>query len=366
MVSNAFAMRAAIAELRAPQSKLFEFISENSFCTLITCGKNELFTSHINLIQHRENFFFGHLAAANPQAKQLENGSKVLAIFKKNASQPDEISTVHLQGTVEIIHAEEEMASMLSGLVSKYESGRKPEWSINWDEKRFRSQMKGIVGFNITPSLIEEAVIHRTSEDALPPLNIALSVDINKRSISTTVPIYTPRYFSEQSSEVLSDFMRTNPSCTMVIYSETGLLHAYHLDSTSAEKKEDVLSIAAKLALPEEATFLKKGDKINALLIFNGPHTYISPTWYKTPHSVPTWNYVVVHAHGFIHVLNQEEQESGQLLDLQFEVTKIDGKFKLNQNRTIEDKKGVIEGLSASDSAADHEVAELMNTFSLG
>lgn len=355
----------AIARLKNQQTKLLEFINDNSFCTLITCGPKEIYTSHINLMNYSENSFFGHLAAANPQAKALENGSKVLAIFKKNLPQTDRISTVHLLGTVEIIHEEEKMAKMMSLLVSKYESGRKPEWSINWEEQRFRSQLKGIVGFNIKPSLIEEATINQTSENKQSQLNVSVSIEMNNSPLCSAVPIYTPKYFSEQSPVVLTEFMRTNPSCTMVIYSETGRLQAYHLNSTSVEQNNDVLSIVTTLALPEEDLFLKKDDKLSALLIFDGAHTYISPTWYKTPNSVPTWNYAVVHAHGFIHVLNQHKQESGQLIDLKFEVTKIDGKFKLSQNRTLEDRQGVIDGLNASISAADHEVAELMNTNKL-
>lgn len=357
-------LSAVLAKSSRPQTKLLEFIKDNSFCTLISCGPQGLFTSHINLMQHKENLFFGHLAAGNPQAKHLQNGSKILAIFKKHGTDAQKLSTVHLHGTVTIIDDEEDMTRMLTGLVSKYESGRKPEWSINWDEKRFRSQMKGIIGFNITPSLIE-AAIDPTTNEAGSSSNIAVSVDINNMPISCAVPIYTPNHFAQQAPQVLTDFMKTNPSCTMVIYSETGLLHAYHLDSTLAEKKGESLSIAAKLILANVPDFLKKTDKLQALLIFNGPHAYISPSWYKTPFSVPTWNYAVVHAHGFIQVLNQTNQDSQQLVELQFEVTKIDGKFKLNQNRILEDKQGVVQGLSDSTNPSDHEVAELMTQFSL-
>lgn len=119
--------------MASTQTELLAFIKENSFCTLITSGKNKLFTSHVNLIQDKDNLFFGHLAAKNHQAKQLQNGTKILAIFKKSRAQQDEISTVHLHGTVKIIHEEEVKACMLSRLTSKYESGRCPQWAINWD-----------------------------------------------------------------------------------------------------------------------------------------------------------------------------------------------------------------------------------------
>ena len=52
------------------------------------------------LIEHRANSFFGHLSLGNPQAKQLQDGAKVLAIFKKKASQADEISAVHRNHSV--------------------------------------------------------------------------------------------------------------------------------------------------------------------------------------------------------------------------------------------------------------------------
>lgn len=126
------------------------------------------------------------------------------------------------------------------------------------------------------------------------------------------------------------------------------------------------------------------------LVIFQGPHGYISPRWYNPGLAVPTWNYAVVHAYGTprriddvaeIHRQQEElvatfEGPDGWTMDSQpdhyiegmlggitaFEmpIDRIEGKFKLSQNRSVEDRRSVIAALTASDRPWDHALAELM------
>ena len=134
----------------------------------------------------------------------------------------------------------------------------------------------------------------------------------------------------------------------------------------------------------------------DAMALFMGPHAYVSPNWYpsKQEHHkvVPTWNYVAVHAYGPVEffedpqrllavvtrLTNLHEQGnaapwavsdapeafiSAQLrgiVGLRLPITRIEGKLKMSQNRSAEDRAGVATGLAASEMPSDHEVAKLI------
>ena len=132
-------------------------------------------------------------------------------------------------------------------------------------------------------------------------------------------------------------------------------------------------------------------DGREALAIFHGPHSYISPSWYATAPAVPTWNYAVVHAYGIPVIFDDHDRvvsllretvslyESsfaqpwpGELPDeyrekmirgiVAFEIplTRVEGKFKLGQNRSPADLQGVFRALSHSENADDRALAQLM------
>ncbi len=132
-----------------------------------------------------------------------------------------------------------------------------------------------------------------------------------------------------------------------------------------------------------------KRDK-ESIAIFHGPHAYISPTWYAEP-DVPTWNYSVIHAHGPVEIIREKNLLLNQLKELiaKFEnndysnwdisklsdeyidtllgmivgfkltITKLEGKYKLGQNRSRRDMEGVINQLKSSRTASDVELADL-------
>lgn len=133
-----------------------------------------------------------------------------------------------------------------------------------------------------------------------------------------------------------------------------------------------------------------------AMAIFMGPDAYVTPSWYatkaETQKVVPTWNYMAVHAYGPVEFF----EDADRLLDvvtrltklheqprakpwavsdapktfihsqlrgivgLRLPITRLDGKRKLSQNRTAEDRAGVIAGLSGSESPVDRVVATLI------
>jgi transcriptional regulator len=128
----------------------------------------------------------------------------------------------------------------------------------------------------------------------------------------------------------------------------------------------------------------------NALALFHGPHTYVSPSWYAHHPSVPTWNYAVVHAHALARVVEDsvaleqmvralvEHHESGRLppwrmqlprdyldsmlrgiVGFELRITRLIGKFKLSQNRPGDDAQRVAQAL-AEGGETEQAVARLM------
>ena len=112
------------------------------------------------------------------------------------------------------------------------------------------------------------------------------------------------------------------------------------------------------------------------LCVFQGPHSYISPSWYKDRETVPTWNYATVHVYGKPKIIDKPDElrkmvislthhheakvatdwslEEGEaefekdllaIVGIEIEITRMEGKFKFNQNRSREDQLGVIENL---------------------
>jgi len=137
---------------------------------------------------------------------------------------------------------------------------------------------------------------------------------------------------------------------------------------------------------------MEGGARAPTTAIFRGPHAYISPTWYATSPAVPTWNYVVVHAVGQtrVHHDGQElcellreltEQYEGRqasawspdrlpvdyaqsmrgaIVGFEIAVDRLEGKIKLSQNRSPEDRRGVVAALEAQMSEDSRAVAALM------
>ena len=129
--------------------------------------------------------------------------------------------------------------------------------------------------------------------------------------------------------------------------------------------------------------------------IFHGPHAYVSPTWYATSPAVPTWNYVVVHAAGKARVHQDGEeladllreltalyegrgaaawrpdglpdefaqQMRGAIVAFEIAVDRLEGKVKLSQNRSAEDRRGVVAALEAQTSEGSRAVAALMREY---
>lgn len=139
-------------------------------------------------------------------------------------------------------------------------------------------------------------------------------------------------------------------------------------------------------------SFAKEGGA-DVTAVFRGPQCYVTPRWYRSGRDVPTWNYAVAHLRGKAHLVEApdalieilraqtEAYEAGSVRPWDFElpddlvdsaaltsaivgfeirVERIEGKFKLSQNRSAEDRAGVREGLFARGDESSRKVGELM------
>jgi len=200
--------------------------------------------------------------------------------------------------------------------------------------------------------------------------------------------MYIPEHFKEINSERISALIEGN-SFGMLVTAPDGVPFVSHLpfifDYTAGAKGKLLCHMAR--ANPQWQHFLMGGE---ILAVFQGPHAYVSPSWYSSP-GVPTWNYAVVHLRGKPRLIESESElealverlthvhEShmpnpwkpnlagerrakllGMIVGFEIEVTDIQAKFKLSQNRPPEDQQSVTEKLDQSNNQTEIAVAKLM------
>jgi transcriptional regulator len=197
--------------------------------------------------------------------------------------------------------------------------------------------------------------------------------------------MYTPKLYREEDRERILDFLKKNNFPALVTHDGEKLI-ATHLPVEVVEMGEDKLAIYSHMSRvnPQWKTF---GDQ-EAMLIFQGPHTYISPTWYEHV-NVPTWNYMMVHVYGKARVVDGEELKStlSRLIEKHeahsdyrletlpegyadkemkgaigfvVDVTRIEAGYKLSQNRNDKDHENIIRELELRGDAESAGVAEGM------
>lgn len=202
--------------------------------------------------------------------------------------------------------------------------------------------------------------------------------------------MYIPKAFREDDLETLHAFIREHNFGT-VITLQNGLPVANHFPfilNTSHGSQGMLLAHMARA----NAQWQAFNEAQEVLVIFQGPHTYVTPSWYihDPALSVPTWNYAVVHAYGLPRLIEDPQElysilrESVETFEAHFEhswivqpldeftrykmkgivgfaveITRLEGKFKLSQNRPAVDRERVIDALKKQGS----EVAELMDKY---
>ena len=197
--------------------------------------------------------------------------------------------------------------------------------------------------------------------------------------------MYTPKLYREEDRSKIVEFLQNNEFVTLVCYDGQKPV-ASHLLVEAEEREKLFLNGHMSKANPLWKTFEMSPE---VLVIFQGPHTYISPTWYNHV-NVPTWNYQAVHVYGkprlvtdfeeAYHLLKRlvdRHEKSGRyrmetlpqdfvekeirgVMAFQIEVTRIEANYKLSQNRTDDDYRNIISHLEKRTDDLSHGVAAAM------
>ena len=197
--------------------------------------------------------------------------------------------------------------------------------------------------------------------------------------------MHIPAPFREKNTDYLFNIMQENPFATLVTADPEGCPVATSLPFL-IKKTDENISLQAHFA-KSNPQWKQLTQSKPVLVIFNGPHCYISPSWYKKP-GVPTWDYVTVHAYGkatlfdnqqtaeLVEALSdkyEQQQEnpwqakdnySAKLLNaivgFEINVQELQGKVKIGQNKSEEDLIGVINALQKSSSEHERAIASLI------
>lgn len=206
--------------------------------------------------------------------------------------------------------------------------------------------------------------------------------------------MYQPDHFRVDDPAQMHALMRSRPFAALISNGRTGL-YASHLPTVLRDEGPYGV-IECHLARPNPHwKDLAAGDE--SLMIFQGPNSYITPGWYpsKAEHGrvVPTWNFAVVHAYGRPEVMtdrdwllrhvteltSQQERSSATpwavsdapaayldvmvrgIVGFRFAITRLEGKWKMSQNREMQDRVGVVDGLNKRNDGNDRETAELVS-----
>ncbi|HEY6414208.1 MAG TPA: FMN-binding negative transcriptional regulator [Edaphobacter sp.] len=195
--------------------------------------------------------------------------------------------------------------------------------------------------------------------------------------------MYIPKIFEENRIPVLHDLIEAQPFASLITMGSSGLF-ASHIPMV-LEREGGTNGLLRGHLSRANKQWRDFSPTVEALAIFSGPHHYITPSWYPekqdTGKVVPTWNYAVVHAYGHLKVIEDpawllqhlqtltgvheaafpipwqvadapadyiESQIKG-IVGLEFSIERLEGKWKVSQNRSERDRIGVAEGLERLD-----------------
>lgn len=189
--------------------------------------------------------------------------------------------------------------------------------------------------------------------------------------------MYIPRHFREDRIDVLHRIIQDESFATVVTAAADGIV-ATHIPILLDRSRGPLGTLRGHVARANPHwRHLTNGTE--TLVIFGGPHAYVSPTWYGSTGRVPTWNYVAVHAYGTPEPFDDESRlrqivadtalryergleppwsvdaldptaVSGLLkgiVGFEIQIARLEGKRKLGQNRSREEREGMARGLRA-------------------
>jgi transcriptional regulator len=207
--------------------------------------------------------------------------------------------------------------------------------------------------------------------------------------------MYLPKHFEETEVEVLHQLVRAHPFAALVTLTQNGL-EANHIPFLVQSDPAPYGTLHGHIARANPL-WRDVSPNVHALVIFQGPQTFISPSWYpskkETTKVVPTWNYAVVHARGPIRVIDDPvwvrahveeltnrhetvrpapwkvtdapadyiEKMVRMIVGLEIPIAQLVGKWKVSQNRSPRDREGVIDGLKREGTDAAAAMASLVH-----
>jgi transcriptional regulator len=196
--------------------------------------------------------------------------------------------------------------------------------------------------------------------------------------------MYSPPYNQIENRAEVVDFMRAN-SFALLVTATGGTPRASHLPVLVEENGSVALDMHMAKNNPQWQEFFD--DEV--LVVFWGPHAYISPRWYEAKERVPTWNYTAVHAYGTVTVIDERaakraaqrrlvaamdpqwlpkfdalpEQYVNDMLDgivnFRVAVTRLETRWKLSQNRGRREQELIAAALERSGDSVDLALAAL-------
>jgi len=198
--------------------------------------------------------------------------------------------------------------------------------------------------------------------------------------------MYIPELYRNENQVEIEQFLHEN-GFAILINQTHGKLWGTHTPLFLENKNGKLILSGHISAENPQAESLQNGDEV--LAIFNGPHTYISPSWYDHE-NVPTWNYIAVHVYGKLRLLDYEEtvtslkklvdkyeknqekpirvenlsektmRQAHGILAFEIEITDIQAKKKLSQNRDAKNYQSIINHLEKSEDGNSKQVASEM------
>jgi len=194
--------------------------------------------------------------------------------------------------------------------------------------------------------------------------------------------MYIPKQFEEPRVDVMHDLIRARPLATLVTLSSGGL-NANHIPLHLLESPAPFGTLQGHVARANPILSDLEAN-IEALAVFHGADAYITPSWYVTKKEtgkvVPTWNYAVVHAYGYVRVVDDAswlraqlealtshneasfpepwavadapreftDKLIGNIVGFEMVISRLSGKWKVSQNQPQQNQGSVVEGLKAS------------------
>jgi transcriptional regulator len=197
--------------------------------------------------------------------------------------------------------------------------------------------------------------------------------------------MYIPKHFKIDNDEEIYEFIEKNSFATL-FSKHDGDPYATHLPLLLNREKGFLYGHFAR-----QNGQWKDIENQNVLVIFQGPHCYISPSWYETEQAVPTWNYIAIHVYGELEIVKEEKEVFESLVDMvnkyeepdssyqlenvdenyikgmskgivgfKIKMNKIEGKAKLSQNHPVARQELIIKQLENSVDQNNVHIAELM------